>query len=277
MGNQFRGERSLTEVELRRIDVVLARHSRRLLGARLSFYGELLVLGGSMLAVKLGLSFGQTIFALATMPGIFGLVAGGLAIRPLRLMIAGLRLDREGCAAEVYGEDDIVRLPNSGLAIVLFGNVVDSASVFPVAVGAPRLQNEIYPARLEWRPERRKFAMCRRLSHAELAELELLRRKLATRYLLPTLAFFVFSLLAVFVLQGSARLTDPLVPVSVVITGLWFVWRLCSDLSVASRLGREHAVIADRVTVGRLERSIEVLPAASMVWTVDRTPARWRF
>jgi hypothetical protein len=277
MGNPFRGLRPLTSAEERRIDLIAARHSRRLLGARIVFYSELALLAASLIAVNFGYQAGQTIFALATMPGVFGLVAGGLAIRPLRQTIEGLRLDLNGGAAEIYGDDEVIRLPNSGLAIVLFGNEVDSANAYPVAVGAPKNQVETYPPRLEWRPERRKFAMCRRLTRAELAELEALRRRIATRYLAPTIGFFVFSGLAIIVLRSESKISDPLVPISVMLTGLWFVWRLASDLAMSARLSREHAVITDQIKDGRRERAIEVLPSASLVWTVDRTPARWRF
>ncbi len=277
MGNPFREARSLTIVERRRIEVLRSKYLKRLAWARLGFYGELAILALSLCMVQLGHHEWLTLFALATMPGVFGLVVGGAALRPLGHLVKSLRQDLQNGTIEIYGDEDVVRLPFSGLALWIYGNEVEPGSAFPVAVGAPRNQNVVYPARLEWSRELRKFTMSRRLSQAELAEIQQLKRRISTRYLWPAIAFFAFSGLAVCVLTKSGDMRDPLVPVAVVLAGLWFVWRLLNDLSIAARLGREHAVIADSVNDGRRDHAVEVLPSASMVWTVDRTPAHWRF
>jgi len=277
MGNAFRAARALTPAECRRIAILRSKCLKRLIWARIGFYGELALLALSLVMVQLGHHVWLRVFALATMPGVIVLVIGGSALRPLRHLAACLKKDLHQGSIEIYGDHDIERLPHSGLALTLYGNDIEPGSAFPVAVGTPRNLSEVYPARLEWSHERRKFTMCRRLSQAELAELQQLRRKIATRYMTPAIAFFAFSGLAVFVLCQSGEMGDPLVPVSVVLAALWFALRLLQDLSIAARLGREHAVVADSVTLGRREHAIEVLPAASMVWTVDRTPAHWRF
>ncbi len=277
MGNAFREARTLTLVERRRIQALRAKYARRLLWARAGFYGDLSALLTSLLMIQLGHHTWLTVFALATMPGVLGLVFGGAAIRPLGHLVASLKKDLQDGTIEIYGDEDVVRLPNSGLALIVHGNQVEPGSAFPVAVGAPRTQNVTYPARLEWSHERRMFTMCRRLSPAELEELQQLRRRIATRYLCPAFGFMAFSFLALWVLNQSGENSDRLVPVAVVLACVWFAWRLVHDLAVAARLGREHAVVTDSVHDGRREHAVEVLPYASLVWTVDRTPANWRF
>jgi hypothetical protein len=277
MGNAYRDSRALTPDECRRIAILRSKCLKRLFWARLGFYGELVLLALSLAMVQLGHEAWLSVFALATMPGIIILVFGGTALRPLRHLAACLGEDLNGGIIEIFGRDDVVRLPHSGLALIIYGNEIEPGAAFPVAVGVPRNRSEVYPTRLEWNHERKKFKMCRRLSQAELAELQQLRHRIATRYMTPAITFFAFSGLAIFVLAQKGEIGDPLVPVSVVLAALFFAWRLLRDLSISARLGREHAVVADSVTDGRFEHAIEVLPSASMVWTIDRTPAHWRF
>ena len=277
MGNAYRASRELSPGEFRRVTILRTKSIKRLMWARAAFYGELLLLALSLGMVRLGYREWLSVFALATMPGVIGLVVGGTALRPLRMLIESLKKDLDGGIVEIFGEDDVARLPHSGLALVLYGNEIEPGTAFPVAVGVPRAGSDVYPLRLEWSHARRKFALSRRLSAAELEEIQTLRRRIARRYVTPAISFFAFSGLAILVMSQRGEMGDPLVPISVLLAAIWFVGKLIGDLAIAARLGREHAVLADSVTYGRREHAVEVLPSASMVWTIDRTPAHWRF
>lgn len=277
MGNAYRASRALSPSEFRRVAILRSKCLKRLLWARAGFYGELLLLAVSLGMVRLGHREWLSVFALATMPGIIVLLLGGTALRPLRNLIESLQKDLQAGTVEIYGENDIARLPHSGLALMLYGNEIEPGTAYPIAVGAPRTGSDVYPLRLEWNHTRRKFALSRRLSAAELAEISVHRRKIARRYVTPATTFFAFSGLAVLVMSQSGQMGDPLVPIAVVLAALWFVGMLARDLATAARLGREHAVLADSVIYGRREHAVEVLPSASLVWTIDRTPAHWRF
>jgi hypothetical protein len=277
MGNVFTRTRPLGPLESARIVTAIRKHTRRLWLARFCVYGELLLIAGALFGLKLGLSWSITILALATMPGLLGLVVGGVALKPTHTLVCALQKDLREAVAEVYGREEVVRLPCSGVALVLYGNLTEMGFALPTASGPPREEPVTYPARFEWRPERSRFALCRRLTSTELAELELLRRRIANRHVLPTIAFFTFGALAIAALMKADPSADPFVPYAVIVTGMWFVWQLSHDLYVSARLSREHAVVTDNVKEGVEERAVEVLPKASLVWTIDRHPAGWRF